>query len=324
MDTLDYQKITQQFPWITSKNKHCVISPDSDGLLSALFMSHHLHWKIKGFYDGKVLLLEKNSNPSSVIYLDVEIYRKGVRSVGQHMLLPNKQQIPSNWNNFENCIAANNLREFDAKNDFRNKYPFGTIHLLISIIGNIMQLEKNPEIIAPLMYADGTFKNIFGYPENSLSWFHFLQATKNDILREVFFTKQTSTAEQMEMMKNLFQTIREVGGATRGGEKIKISERGGKNIGSIIQDRGQVYIEKEEVRKSEAILEMFANFTGWKYNKSLWTWGNFNHFQFTKKILDNTTSFNKRNEILETDPISFAITATNRMEYTIDQNKVFG
>ena len=95
-----------------------------------------------------------------------------------------------------------------------------------------MQLEKNPEIIAPLMYADGTFKNIFGYPENSLSWFHFLQATKNDILREVFFTKQTSTAEQMEMMKNLFQTIREVGGATRGGEKIKISERSGKNIGA--------------------------------------------------------------------------------------------
>ena len=322
MDTLDYKKIVNKFPWITEKGRYCVISPDCDGQLCALFMSEHLGWKVKGFYDGKVLLIEKGVDPTSVIYLDVEIYRENIYSIGQHMVLPNKNTPPSNWHNFKNCICANNLRELDAKNDFKNKYPFGTIHLLIAVVGSTMNLKKKQEIIAPLLYADGTFKNIFGYPENSLEWLRFIKAAKNSILQEVFFTQQTSLAEQMEMMKKLFEMIHKIGGR-RGGEKIKISERGGGKTTSVMRDSAQAYIETEEVRKSEEILEILATFTGWKYNKQSWTWDNFNYFQLHKEILGNTTSFNKRNKLLEVNPVSFAITATNRMEYTIDQNGVF-
>ncbi len=321
-NALNYQKIIQQFPWIVSKEESCVISPDCDGLLGALFMSQHLNWKVKGLYDGKVLLIEKNTDPSSVVYLDVEMYRKNIRSVGQHMLLPNKNEIPENWDNFKNCISANNLRGFDAKNDFQNKYPFGTIHLLIAIVGSAMQLEKSPSIVAPLLYADGTFKNIFGYPENSLSWFHFLQATRNDILNDVFFTQHTPIAESMELMKELFGKIKKIGGG-RGREKVKISERGGGETANIVRSDNQAYIEKEEVKKSEGILQMLSDLTGWEYNSQSWCWDNFECIQFSKSVLDNTTSFRRRNELLTKNPISFAITATNRVEYTIPQSGVF-
>ena len=322
MNTLNYETaIIERFPWIISKNQNCVISPDCDGQLCALFMSQHFNWKVKGFYDGKILLIEKGLNPSSVIYLDVEIYRKDVRSVGQHMMLPNKNMLPSNWNNLNNCISANNLRGFDAKNDFKNKYPFGTIHLLVSIVGNIMNIKKNNEVIAPLLYADGTFKNIFGYPENSLSWFHFLKSKENNILNEVFFVQKASMAEMMELMKSIFKNIQTIGG-NRGTERIKISERGGGQSTSVIKDANQVFIEKSEIEKSEKMLEMFASMSGWAYKKENWTWKNFTQFQFEKDVLQ-TTGFKKRNNLLKENPTSFAITATNRMEYTKFQKGVF-
>ena len=322
-DILDYEKVLGQFPWVVSREEDCVVSPDSDGLLCALFMSHHLGWRVRGFYDGKVLLLEKGVDPSSVVYLDVEIYRAGIRSVGQHMLLPNKREMPGNWDNFADCISANNLRGFDAKNDFQNKYPFGTIHLLIAIVGSAVALEAKREVVAPLLYADGTFKNIFGYPENSLSWFEFLRATDNDILNEVFFTQGASMAERMEMMRELFGRIHEIGGG-RGREKVKLSERGGGEAATVVQDSGGAYIDRDEVVKSERILRMLSDLTGWKYDRSHWSWDNFLYSQFSKGILDGTTSFRKRNDLLAENPVSFAITATNRIEYTMDQARVFG
>ena len=322
MDTLNYKIIIKKFPWILSRDQNCIISPDCDGQLCALFMSQHLNWKVKGFYDGKILLVEKGVNPSSVVYLDVEIYKKSVRSVGQHMMLPNKNMPPNNWSNLDDCISANNLRGFDAKNDFKNKYPFGTIHLLISIIGSVMQMEKNDKVIAPLLYADGTFKNIFGYPENSLDWLRFLKVKENNILNDVFFTQSAPVTKIMELMKDLFKNIQNIGG-NRGTEKIKISERGGEQAVSVIKDVDQIYIEKSETEKSEKILKMFADMSGWVYKRENWTWGNFTHFQFDKNTL-KTTGFKKRNELLEKNPTSFAITATDRMEYTKHQKGVFG
>ena len=315
MEVLNYQDVIKQFPWTTSKNQNCVISPDSDGMLCALLMSHHLNWSIKGFYDGKILLIEKGYNPSSAIYLDVEIYRKQIKSIGQHLLLPNKKYLPNNWSNLQNCISANNLRGFDAKHDFQNKYPFGTIHLLVAILGNVITLDKTQNIVAPLLYTDGTFKNIFGYPENSLSWFNFLQAKENAILKDIFFSQNTSLFQTMNLMKGLFQQIRRIGGG-RGGEKIRISNVGGGQSAHIFNDQKQAYISQQEVEKSEKILEMFGEMTGWKYKRKNWMWDEFQCFELTKDVLENTTSFKKRNELIETNPLSFAITATNRLEYT--------
>ena len=56
---IDIKKINEKFSWIFEKNKNCIISPDSDGIMCALLMSKYLNWKVKGFYDGKVLLFHK-------------------------------------------------------------------------------------------------------------------------------------------------------------------------------------------------------------------------------------------------------------------------
>ena len=58
-EKIDYDDLIKRHPWILQKNQQCILSPDSDGLLCGLFMSHMLNWQIKGFYDGKVMVLEK-------------------------------------------------------------------------------------------------------------------------------------------------------------------------------------------------------------------------------------------------------------------------
>ncbi len=62
-DQIDYPEVIKRYPWIVSRGQNCILSPDSDGLLCGLFMSHFLDWKIKGFYDTKILVKEMGISP---------------------------------------------------------------------------------------------------------------------------------------------------------------------------------------------------------------------------------------------------------------------
>ena len=84
---LDYHALLQQYPWIVEREQNCILSPDSDGLLCGLLMSHYLGWKIRGFYDGKILTIKEGVNPQDCVFLDMEIFRPNIRSVGQHIVV---------------------------------------------------------------------------------------------------------------------------------------------------------------------------------------------------------------------------------------------
>ncbi len=219
---LDYHALLAKYPWMAKRGQNCIVSPDSDGLLCGLLMSYYLGWRICGFYDGKVLVLEDGCNPQESVFLDMEIFRPNIRSVGQHMVMYDKADLPPNWQNFDNCIAANNLRNYDFKNDFKLKYPLGTVHLLLAILGqsNTIPITKNG--VSPLLYTDGTFKNQFNYPENCLSWLDFLGANQaNSPLQKIFLDRHYSTYELMVELKDLFLKFNVIGGGKRGGDKIK-------------------------------------------------------------------------------------------------------
>ena len=70
-----YKNVIKRFPWIIKENQKCILSPDSDGLLCGLFMSHILNWEVVGFYDGKVLIIGKDEKAKDCIFLDMEIFR---------------------------------------------------------------------------------------------------------------------------------------------------------------------------------------------------------------------------------------------------------
>lgn len=230
---LNYSDLVTKYPWIIERNHSCILSPDSDGLLCGLLMSHYLGWQVQGFYDGKVLAIKEGINLHDCIFLDMEIFRSNIRSVGQHMVMYDKTDPPPNWENFDNCIAANNLRNYDFKNDFKLKYPLGTVHLLLSILGQTQTISIPKSALASLLYTDGTFKNQFNYPENCLSWLDYLGANNvNNPLQKVFLDRHYSTYELMNELKDLFVEINTIGDGKRGGDKVKISDLRG-NIVNI-------------------------------------------------------------------------------------------
>ncbi|MEK7117733.1 MAG: hypothetical protein AAB861_03085, partial [Patescibacteria group bacterium] len=193
---IDYRNLMTQYPWVVEREQNCILSPDSDGLLCGLLMSRYLGWRIRGFYDGKVLAVKDGINPQDCVFLDMEIFRPNIRSVGQHMVMYDKANLPPNWGNFDNCIAANNIRNYDFKNNFKLKYPLGTVHVLLSVLGQTQIISIPKSAVAPLLYTDGTFKNQFNYPENFLSWLDYLGANNtNNHLQKVFLDRHYSTYE---------------------------------------------------------------------------------------------------------------------------------
>jgi hypothetical protein len=315
---IDYRNLVTRYPWVIEREQNCILSQDSDGLLCGLLMSHYLEWRIQGFYDGKVLAVADGINPQNCVFLDMEIFRPNIRSVGQHMVMYDKASLPPNWSNFDNCIAANNLRNYDFKNDFKLKYPLGTVHMLLSILGQTQTISIPKSAVAPLLYTDGTFKNQFNYPENCLSWLDYLEAyNTNNPLQKVFLDRHYSTYELMNELKDLFTEINVIGGGKRGGDKIKISD----SRGNIVNIDSRTHQLKSATRtQAETFLRMLASKTGWNFVPASWSWGPYQAARFRKgSVKPGKTRYNA---LLAQNPISLAIISRNSIEYTMDDNGI--
>lgn len=316
---VDYEFLLQKHPWIIEPKQNCILSPDSDGLLCGLLMSKYLGWKIRGFYDGKVLILEEGIKPRDCVFLDMEIFHPNIRSVGQHMVTFDKNKLPDNWGGFNQCIAANNLRNFDFKNDFTKKYPLGTIHLLLSIISQKINISISKEAVCPLLYTDGVFKNQFNYPENCLSWLNFLGADlPGNPLQNIFLDKHYSTYELMLALQDIFFEIHDIGAGHRGGDKIKISSSTGQLLNI---DEKNNCLEPSTKKQAEEFLNILAAKTGWSYDPKHWSWGPYQTFCFKKGSIKPGKA--RYNTLMEKKPISLAIISRESIEYTIDEDGIF-
>ena len=318
-DQIDYKQIIRNYPWIIQKQQFCILSPDSDGLLCGLFMSHYLNWKIKGFYDGKVMLLDKNVSPKECVFLDMEVFRKDIRSVGHHMVQFNKNKKPANWDNYKNCIQPNNLRDYDGYHDFRLKYPLATIHLLIGIVGSKIRFKIPETAICPLLYTDGVFKNLFNYPENCLDWLRFLRADSNFSLRRIFFNDYYTVHKLILSLSDFFNQISRIGIAARN-DKIKISNSKGEPMNITEKQKGIFALTSEEIEKGVYFIQILSSLTGWYYRKNNWQWDNFKLMIFKKEAIKPT---NKNFEdMIKKNPITWAMTSGLTIEYTLDHHNI--
>lgn len=321
-ERIDYNAIISRFPWILEREQHCILSPDSDGLLCGLFMSHFLGWQIKGFYDGKIMVLENGVSAQECIFLDMEIFRRNIRSIGHHMVLYNRNEIPENWRNFDNCIQPNNMRNYDFCHDFRLKYPLATIHLLMSIVGSQIQIRTPESAICPLLFTDGTFNVLFKYPENVLNWLRFLRAgEEGNPLRDIFENERYSVFTLMTAMDNFFRRRDEITTSGERGDRLKISNTIGSpyNIKSI----GDTYeVDQGAVDRIERFIEILATLTGWGYKAESWTWTNLQLYEFTKRNLEQDgLRINGQNyqALITRNLVSWAMTSGQSLEYTLEE-----
>ena len=320
-DQINYEEIIKKHPWIIEKGKYCVLSPDSDGLLCGLFLSHFLDWHIKGFYDGKVMLLESPLSARECIFLDVEIFRKDIRSIGHHMVQYNKYKKPLNWSNFENCIQLNNLRDYDVYRDFRLKYPLATIHTLIGIIGSQLEIHIPETAICPLLFTDGTFNVLFSYPENVLNWLSYLRADETkSALKSIFENDKYSVFSLMKAMDNFFRERDTINVAKERGDRLRISATNG-NPYNIVEHESLVNIKPDAKDRIVRFINILADLTNWKYKEESWSWSSLKLYKYTKSSSEkdglrlNNVNFNN---LLLQNPLSWAITSRDNIEYTLE------
>ncbi|MCM8820871.1 MAG: hypothetical protein NC932_02850 [Candidatus Omnitrophica bacterium] len=306
METLNYKLIEKSFCWLCEKRQKAIISPDIDGVLSGLFMSSVLDWEIVGFYDGKILCHKEEIKVKDCIFLDIEFFRIKVRSCGHHILIYNKNILPCNWENFEASINPNTLRNFDYLHDFKKKYPLATVHFLLCCITEItgILLDLPNTSVVPLLYVDGTFKNLLNYPENCNEWLYYLNAKNQESpIFPIFeiFPKQ-KLKDIIHLLKDIFSKFDEIKVNNRRGDKIYLEH--------IINNPYDFEVYKP-------LLELLSKYTGWKFKREKWLIDKLKIYNFEKKI-ENNLQGDKYKEIIEKQsPLSWAITASKRMEYTI-------
>lgn len=321
--TIEYKKIVELHPWIIQPKQKCVLSPDSDGFLCGLFMSHYLNWEVAGYYDGKVMVLDKNYSAKDVVFLDMEICRKEIKSIGHHMLMFNKKYFPLVQEKFTNCIQPNLLRKYDSKT-FRLKYPLATIHLLIGILDNTLKKIKLSEsAICPLFFTDGTFNVLFSYPENVLDWLKYLRANETDsALHFLFENDKYTVITLMRAMDDFFRKRDEISVSKERGDRLRISGTNGESYNIEPEVGEDKKINEEAKNRTIAFLKILSDTTGWVYKPQSWLWNNFSFYKFTK---GDFTGAGKRlnggtfEDLLKRNPLSWAMTSGDNIEFTLEE-----
>lgn len=332
-EKLDFEKLLQHYPWINDRDRYCVLSPDSDGLLCGLFMARFRGWKIVGFYDDKIGIINHSYLDKDLIFLDGEIFRKSIKSVGHHMLKLNKKQ-KVDLSGFNNCIQPNLMRNYDGKNDFRLKYPLATIHLLISIIAyadkkaGIQEITFDENAIAPLFFTDGVFNVLFSYPENVLHWLSYLRIHEDwNPLKNVFENEFFSVFRTMQLMHDFFKQRDELTLGQERGDRLKISSKNGDPY-NIEQDNGElVKINENAVVRIKKFMLLMTQKMSWQFQEQDWLcWHDLKYYKFTKDDFKGrgwTLTNAHFEEFLALKPLSWAMTSSLNIEFTLETPSEF-
>jgi hypothetical protein len=260
--------------------------------------------------------LKNGVSAKDCIFLDSDIYRKDIKSCGHHIVLFRNSEIPQNWDNFSNCLNPNILRMRSFKDGFRFKYPMATIHLLLAIVGQKINIKFSEDALYPILQADGTINRcIDKYTDNLLDWLNYLDVSdEKNALHNLFYHK----VNLMELsQKYVDYTSHYVKGKR---DKIPISLKD-KLIKSSFNNSLDKFSE-ECKNQIENYLNFIAKNTGWSYFQEKWLLYDFKIFNFTKKT--PRPGVHTYNDAVRNNFLSLAITSNTTMEYTLERpDKLF-
>lgn len=310
-DRINYDEILEKYPWLLKESQNAIISPDADGMLCGLFMSHFLGWKIVGYYDnGKNLILKKGISADDCVFLDTEIYRPNIKSIGHHISLFRQHNTNINHEGYKNCLNPNTLRGRTLKDKFSLKYPMGTIHLLLCIVSQKIEIKYLDNSFFVILQADGTINRFLDrYSENLFDWLKYLRISDKDNILNKIIRRETNlidlNEEYVEYIKNFVKAKK---------DKIPISERGELKEESFEKDKRK--FSASCIETTIKYLNFLSENTGWNFKEKDWVFDNLVVYKFTKKsVRPGVNTFNKA---VEENFLSLAITANDTMEYTLE------
>lgn len=184
------------------RNNKIVINTDIDGFLSGMILQEYFGCEIVGFSNSKskVWLKEGFDELYAPIYIDLYVNNPETVCIEQHILA-------YDMNHLNEINRANRMGAYITKlnpnlersrntyrNDYAHKYPFGTVHYLISLMEregicvHLPALDVHQPIdfgafvgrydICPgqilLRADDALYTTIVKYPDNARDWWDWL------------------------------------------------------------------------------------------------------------------------------------------------------
>ena len=236
-DRCDYTRVHSEFDHLFRRGRKCIVSGDLDGLLSAVLMGHLLDWEVGGTYDASSLHLMSECLPpgtvsietglteGAFVFLDHDIYRQDIDSIGHHMLAWSQDiPIPLHTEG-RGSLNPNLLRGMVYNKEFNRKYPFSTFHFLLacaSAWGWVNDFHPDDEMTTLLLHIDSSFVNAINYQANALDWLDWLGGSEEasplyPICRRMLrFTPRTI----LEQFRNLEERLSGFGMAARPGAAL--------------------------------------------------------------------------------------------------------
>ena len=176
------------------KNNKIIVNTDIDGVLSAYVLCRYCGCEIVGFSNSAQYVWWRKDKISSIydaVYIDMYVPRKDVLTIDQHIIAYDADSLMA-IASFGSKMNPNidNPRTFLPNNSYYLKYPFGTIHYILSKLGkagvNVLfdytrVLDKQhgcPLTIADfLLRADDAMTTSLNsrYVDNARDWWRWLK-----------------------------------------------------------------------------------------------------------------------------------------------------
>lgn len=185
---------------IFDKNKDIVINTDIDGFLCGMILQKYYGCKVVGFSNSRETIWIKDGidDMNKPIYIDIYVADPKVICIDQHIIAFNKAHHEEIFS-YKTKLNPNLLRRRtfvgDMESDYYHKYPFGTIHFLITLMAKeginveLPNLTKSYQISQSGRYGqpisinaghiilradDALFSTLSAYRDNALDWWSWL------------------------------------------------------------------------------------------------------------------------------------------------------
>lgn len=189
---------------VLAANPNIIINTDIDGFLSGMILQRYCNANIVGFSNSKkdIWVADCVQSIYDPIYVDLYVNRPDVVCIEQHIIAFNHahhDKIVQHGTKFNPNLERGRTFAGDLTGSYYQKYPFGTVHYLITLLARegievaLPDLYAECSTVSPvtgnkittnmghiLMRADDALNSsLSAYAPNAMDWWKFLTDTSN-------------------------------------------------------------------------------------------------------------------------------------------------
>lgn len=180
------------------ENPNIIINTDIDGFLSGIILQMYCEAKIVGFSNSKkeIWVTPEVKSIYDPVYIDLYVVNPKTVCIEQHIIAHNNEHL-QRINALGTKINPNNERGRtfvgDGEGDYSHKYPFGTVHYLLTLLAregvdvSLPPLAKTVKVPQTniettlgqvlLRADDALYSSLNTYAPNAKDWWDFLYET---------------------------------------------------------------------------------------------------------------------------------------------------